>query len=185
MISLSATLAVTAPFVWRLLEPYQIKRIVTFLNPEKDPLGAGYHIIQSKIAVGSGQFWGKGFLRGTQNQLRFLPEQHTDFVFSVFAEEWGFLGSSVMIVLFFFLILYGVNIARRSQDRFGALLALGLTALVFWPFFINISMVTGLMPVVGLPLPFISYGGSSLVTTLIACGLILNIGMRRYMFQES
>ncbi len=185
LITVSATLAITAPFIWRFLEPYQIIRIVTFLNPEKDPLGAGYHIIQSKIAVGSGQFWGKGFLRGTQNQLRFLPEQHTDFVFSVFAEEWGFFGSSVMLILFFFLVLYGINIARRSQDRFGALLALGLTALIFWQFFINISMVTGLMPVVGLPLPFISYGGSSLVTTLMACGLILNIGMRRYMFQEN
>ncbi|MBU2551598.1 MAG: FtsW/RodA/SpoVE family cell cycle protein, partial [Proteobacteria bacterium] len=149
-----------------------------------DPLGAGYHIIQSKIAVGSGEFWGKGFLKGTQSQLRFLPEQHTDFAFSVFAEEWGFIGSVVLLTLFFFLFLTGLQIVRRSQDRFGALLALGLVALIFWQFLINISMVTGLMPVVGIPLPFISYGGSSLVTTFIACGLLLNISMRRFMFHE-
>lgn len=185
ILTLSATLAVALPFVWLyLLKDYQRDRIFTFLDPERDPLGAGYHIIQSKIAVGSGQFWGKGFMKGTQSQLRFLPEQHTDFAFSVFAEEWGFSGCVVLLTLFLLLILCGLNIAQRSQDRFGGLLALGLTVLIFWQFLINISMVTGLMPVVGIPLPFISYGGTSLVTTLVSIGILLNISMRRFMFQE-
>ena len=172
------------PFVWHFLKEYQKKRIITFINPEQDPLGAGYHIIQSKIAVGSGEIWGKGFKMGTQSQLRFLPERHTDFAFSVFAEEWGFVGSIVLLALFFLLIMAGLQIVRRSQDRFGALLALGLLSLIFWQFIINISMVTGLMPVVGIPLPFISYGGSSLVTTFVAVGLLLNVGMRRFLFHS-
>lgn len=181
---LSTAFLAGAPIVWNLLKSYQRQRIVTFLNPERDPLGAGYHIIQSKIAVGSGQFWGKGFMKGTQSQLRFLPEQHTDFAFSVFAEEWGFIGCIVLLLLFFFLIMAGLRIVRRSQDRFGAVLALGMTALIFWQFLINISMVIGLMPVVGIPLPLISYGGTSLVTTFVAVGLLLNISMRRFMFQN-
>jgi rod shape determining protein RodA len=184
LLTLSTTCAIALPFGWHFLQDYQRRRIMTFLNPESDPLGAGYHIIQSKIAVGSGQLWGKGFLKGTQSQLRFLPEQHTDFAFSVFAEEWGFIGSLVLLFLFFALIMSGLGIMRRSQDRFGALLALGLTALIFWQFLINICMVTGLMPVVGIPLPFISYGGSSLVTTFFSVGLLLNISMRRFMFHE-
>jgi rod shape determining protein RodA len=177
-------MALALPLFWNSLKAYQKSRIITFLHPENDPLGAGYHIIQSKIAVGSGQLWGKGFLKGTQSQLRFLPEQHTDFAFSVFAEEWGFVGSMVLLSLFFFLVISGLYIVRRSQDRFGALLALGLIALIFWQTLINIGMVTGLMPVVGLPLPFISYGGSSLLTTYLAVGLLLNISMRRFMFHE-
>jgi rod shape determining protein RodA len=184
MIVLGLGVAVAMPFAWHFLKAYQKQRIVTFLNPERDPLGAGYHIIQSKIAVGSGQFWGKGFMKGTQSQLRFLPEQHTDFAFSVFAEEWGFVGSAVLLVLFFLLILMGLRIVTRSQDRFGAIMALGVVALIFWQFLINVSMVTGLMPVVGIPLPFISYGGSSLVTVFICVGLLLNISMRRFLFQE-
>jgi rod shape determining protein RodA len=153
----------------------------TFLNPEQDPLGAGYHIIQSKIAVGSGQFWGKGFLQGTQSQLHFLPEQHTDFVFSVFAEEWGFVGSAAVVLLYLGLCLWGVLIARNCKERFGQLLALGVTALLFWQVFVNLSMVTGLMPVVGIPLPLFSYGGSSLITTMLALGLLLNLRMRRFL----
>lgn len=184
MITFTGFIAVTLPFAWSFLKDYQKQRIITFLNPEGDPLGAGYHIIQSKIAVGSGQFWGKGFLKGTQSQLRFLPEQHTDFAFSVFAEEWGFAGSFVLLTLFLLLVLMGIRIVSRSQDRFGALLALGLISLIFWQFLINVSMVTGMMPVVGIPLPFISYGGSSLVTTFIAVGFLLNISMRRFMFHE-
>ena len=184
LLALGGFLALAMPFVWHFLKAYQKQRIMTFLNPEKDPLGAGYHIIQSKIAVGSGQFWGKGFLKGTQSQLRFLPEQHTDFAFSVFAEEWGFAGSAVMLILFLALFVFGLQIVKRSQDRFGALLALGLLALIFWQMIINISMVTGLMPVVGIPLPFISYGGSSLVTIFVAVGFLLNISMRRFLFQE-
>jgi rod shape determining protein RodA len=171
---------VAAPAAWPFLKDYQRQRILTFLDPEKDPLGAGYHIIQSKIAVGSGQFWGKGFLHGTQSQLYFLPEQHTDFVFSVFAEEWGFLGSAVLILLYAGLILWGLQIARTCKDRFGQFLGVGVTALLFWQIFINLCMVTGLMPVVGIPLPLLSYGGSSLITTMLALGILLNIRMRRF-----
>lgn len=174
------TLVVAAPAAWPFLKDYQKQRIITFLDPEKDPLGAGYHIIQSKIAVGSGQFWGKGFLQGTQSQLYFLPEQHTDFVFSVFAEEWGFVGSSLLLLCYAGLILWGLQIARTCKDRFGQFLAVGVTALLFWQLFINLCMVTGLMPVVGIPLPLLSYGGSSLITTMFALGILLNIRMRRF-----
>jgi rod shape determining protein RodA len=175
-------IVLAAPAVWPFLKDYQKQRILTFLDPEKDPLGAGYHIIQSKIAVGSGQFWGKGFLQGTQSQLYFLPEQHTDFVFSVFAEEWGFLGSALLLLFYIGLILWGLQIARTCKDRFGQFLAVGVTALIFWQVFINLCMVTGLLPVVGIPLPLLSYGGSSLVTTMLALGILLNIRMRRFVY---
>jgi rod shape determining protein RodA len=173
-----------SPIFWYFLKDYQKQRIYTFLDPERDPLGSGYHIIQSKIAVGSGQFWGKGFLKGTQSQLNFLPEQHTDFVFSVFAEEWGFVGSLTLILLYLLLILWGLHIARSCRERFGNLLAVGITAMVFWQIFINISMVTGLLPVVGIPLPFFSYGGSSLVANFLGIGLLLNIRMRQFLFAK-
>ena len=169
------------PAVWPFLKEYQRQRVRIFLDPERDPLGAGYHIIQSKIAVGSGQFWGKGFLQGTQSQLHFLPEQHTDFVFSVFAEEWGFVGSAILVLLYLGLSLWGLLIARSCKERFGQLLALGVTSLLFWQVFINLCMVTGLMPVVGIPLPLFSYGGSSLITTMLALGLLLNLRMRRFL----
>ncbi len=176
------TLVLLSPAIWHFLKDYQRQRVLTFLNPEQDPLGAGYHIIQSKIAVGSGQFWGKGFLHGTQSQLQFLPEQHTDFVFSVFAEEWGFIGSVVLLLLFTGLTLWGLQIARDCKENFGHLLALGVVSLIFWQFFINLGMVTGLLPVVGIPLPFFSYGGSSLITTFLGVGFLLNIRMRRFLF---
>jgi rod shape determining protein RodA len=176
------TLVLLSPVIWHFLKDYQRQRVLTFLNPEKDPLGAGYHILQSMIAVGSGQFWGKGFLQGTQSQLYFLPEQHTDFVFSVFAEEWGFAGSTVLLLLFTALALWGLLVARDCKERFGHLLAVGVTALIFWQIFINLCMVTGFMPVVGIPLPLFSYGGSSLITTLLGVGILLNIRMRRYLF---
>jgi len=176
------TLVLLSPVIWHFLKDYQRQRVLTFLNPEQDPLGAGYHIIQSKIAVGSGMFWGKGFLHGTQSQLHFLPEQHTDFVFSVFAEEWGFLGSVVLLLLFTGLTLWGLQVARDCKENFGQLLALGVTSLILWQFIINIGMVSGLMPVVGIPLPFFSYGGSSLITTLVGVGFLLNIRMRRFLF---
>jgi rod shape determining protein RodA len=172
------------PVSWFFLKDYQKKRILIFLQPESDPLGAGYHIIQSKIAVGSGGFWGKGFLKGTQGQLRFLPEQHTDFAFSVLAEEWGFVGSVILITLFLLLILLALNIARQSKDRFGMVVALGLCAGFFWQSLINIGMVVGFVPVVGVPLPFISYGGSSIIASLIGIGLLLNIHMRRFIIQS-
>ena len=165
-----------------VLRPYQKNRILNFLDPERDPLRSGYHLIQSKIAVGSGGVIGKGFLHGTQSQLRFLPEQHTDFAFSVFAEEWGFAGCLVVLALYLFLILWGLQIAARCNDRFGSLLAVGVTAMLFWHIVINMGMVIGIFPVVGVPLPFFSYGGTSMVTSMVGAGLLLNIRMRRFMF---
>lgn len=173
----------TAPAMWLGLKDYQQKRILTFLRPDLDPLGSGYHINQSKIAIGSGQFLGKGYLKGTQTRLHFLPEQHTDFAFSVFAEEWGLAGVTVLLLLYLFLILWGLNIAKSSKDRFGAVLAVGIVAIIFWQVTINVGMVTGLLPVVGIPLLLFSYGGSSIITTMAAMGLLMNISMRRFMFQ--
>ncbi len=167
---------------WFGLHDYQRARIRTFLNPEADPLGSGYHIIQSKIAVGSGGLFGKGFIQGTQSQLSFLPERHTDFAFSVFAEEWGFAGSLVLLALYFFLIVWGLYVARRAADRFGLFLAVGVTAMIFWHIVVNLGMVIGLLPVVGVPLPFFSYGGTSMVTMMIGVGLLMNVSMRRFMF---
>ncbi len=168
------------PVVWFFLKGYQKKRILTFLNPDRDPLGAGYHVIQSKIAIGSGMITGKGYLEGTQNALSFLPEQHTDFIFSVLAEEWGLLGAGFLLFLFFLLIFMGLRIAHRCQDPFGTMLAMGITSMVFFHVIINIGMVMGLMPVVGVPLPLISYGGSSMLTIMVSIGLLLNISMRRF-----
>jgi rod shape determining protein RodA len=174
---------ISGPMVWFFLKGYQKQRILTFLSPDRDPLGAGYHIIQSKIAIGSGMISGRGFLKGTQNALSFLPEQHTDFIFSVLAEEWGFVGSSVVILMFLFLIVWGLNIANGCRDNFGTILAVGITAMIAWQVVINIGMVMGLMPVVGVPLPFVSYGGSSIVTMMICIGILLNISMRRFQFE--
>jgi rod shape determining protein RodA len=179
--AMAASGVVLIPMVWFFLKEYQKQRILTFLNPDRDPLGAGYHIIQSKIAIGSGMMHGKGFLQGTQNTLSFLPEQHTDFIFSVLAEEWGFLGSAGLLVLFILLLVISLNIAHSCREPFGILLAVGITGLIFWEVLINIGMVMGLLPVVGVPLPFISYGGSSVVTKMICVGLLLNVSMRRFM----
>ncbi|NDY42070.1 rod shape-determining protein RodA [Dissulfurirhabdus thermomarina] len=173
---------VAMPLVWKLLKPYQRRRIETFLNPESDPLHAGYHVLQSKIAVGSGQVLGKGYMAGTQAHLNFLPEIHTDFAFSVWAEEWGFVGSLVMLVLFTLLLYRGLLAAAEAKDRFGAFLAFGITALFFWQFLINVGMVLGLMPVVGIPLPLVSYGGSSVLVSLAGIGLLLNVRARRFVF---
>jgi rod shape determining protein RodA len=178
-----ASCSLIAPMVWFFLKDYQKMRILTFLNPDRDPLGAGYHIIQSKIAIGSGMITGKGFLKGTQNALFFLPEQHTDFIFSVLSEEWGLVGSSVLLILFLLLIIYGLNVAYRCRDPFGTILSVGVTSMIFWQVFINIGMATGLMPVVGVPLPFVSYGGSSIVAIMICIGLLINVNMRRFMFE--
>lgn len=174
---------VAGPLVWSFLKEYQKQRILTFLNPDRDPLGAGYHIIQSKIAVGSGMLTGKGFSKGTQNALSFLPEQHTDFIFSVLSEEWGFIGAVFVLCSFFMLITWGLRVAYRCRDPFGSVLAVGITALLFWQVVINIGMVIGLMPVVGVPLPLISYGGSSVITVLICIGILLNISMRRFLIE--
>jgi len=181
-IILGAALSVlpALPFVMSHMKPYQVKRLETFLNPELDPLGAGYHVIQSKIAIGSGGLSGKGFLHGTQNQLKFLPEQHTDFIFSVFSEEWGFIGAIALISLYLALMLRGLVVVGRAKERFGALLAFGVLANIFWQAVINLGMTTGLLPVVGITLPFFSYGGSSLVTLMAGLGLVINVNMRRF-----
>jgi rod shape determining protein RodA len=175
---------VLAPICWHLLKDYQKERILTFFNPERDPLGSGYHILQSMIAVGSGGLFGKGFLKGSQTQLKFLPEQQTDFVFSVFAEEWGFLGGLILTAMFLSLILWGLKIVVHSRDYLGAVVAFGITMLLFWEVFINIGMVLGILPVVGIPLPFLSYGGSAMVVLMTAVGLLMNISVRRFILQS-
>jgi rod shape determining protein RodA len=184
--ALAAPIVLLSPFVgpvmWHHLKTYQQQRILTFIDPELDPRGAGYHIIQSKIAVGSGMLWGRGFLRGTQNHLNFLPEQHTDFIFSVFSEEFGFVGAAALMGLYLGLLLRGLSIAGRARDRFGVLLVLGVMSIVFWQVVVNVGMVTGLLPVVGIPLPFFSYGGSSLLGLLVGTGLVMNVSMRRHLF---
>jgi rod shape determining protein RodA len=179
---LALVFAAIAPLGWKMLKGYQRARLTSFLDPTRDPLGSGYHVMQSKIAIGSGGFLGKGFTEGTQGKLMFLPEHHTDFIFASLAEEWGFIGAMVVVGLFIGLTLSGLNAAIGSKDRFGFLLAFGITAMFFWHAAINLGMVTGLLPVVGVPLPFISYGGSFLVTSMIAAGLLINVRMRRFMF---
>jgi rod shape determining protein RodA len=159
---------------------YQKKRLLTFLNPDYDPLGAGYQIIQSQIAVGSGGLFGKGFLKGTQNQLMFLPVKHTDFVFAVLSEEWGFLGSSIVLTLFLIFILRGLGIAGRSRDDFGTFLSVGCVSIIFWHVAINVSMVMGLIPVVGVPLNFLSYGGSSLLSSFMCTAALASVSSRRF-----
>ncbi len=163
----------------RLLLGYQQKRLMTFLDPDYDRLGAGYHIIQSQIAIGSGGLMGKGFAQGTQNTLQFLPVKHTDFIFSILAEEWGFLGCVAVLGVFGALLLRGLAIAARARDDFGVLIAFGCVAFLFWHVVINVGMVMGLVPVVGVPLSFVSYGGSSLLVSFVAVGLMANVSMRR------
>ncbi len=172
------------PLSWFFLHDYQKKRIMTFLDPSTDPLGAGYHIIQSEIAIGSGGFWGKGFLEGTQSQLRFLPERHTDFAVAVFGEEWGFVGTMILLTLFCLFLYQMVNIARDARGLFGSYLAAGVFFYFFWQILINTGMVLGLMPVVGIPLPFISYGGSATLVNFCLVGLVLNVSMRRFLFKQ-
>jgi rod shape determining protein RodA len=175
---------VLVPALWFFLKDYQKKRVLTFLNPELDPLHSGYQIIQSKIAIGSGSFLGKGFTLGTQSQLRFLPEQHTDFAFSVWGEEWGFAGCVVLLLLFFIILYRGLGIAFNSKNVSGSLLAICIILLLFWQIIINIGMTIGLFPVVGVPLPFFSYGGSSLLSCMFGVGLLLNISMRKFKYQR-
>ncbi|HEX2228907.1 MAG TPA: rod shape-determining protein RodA [Candidatus Binatia bacterium] len=170
------------PIGWHLLWPYQQQRVLTFLDPNRDPLGAGYHVIQSQIAIGSGELFGKGYMQGTQNRLDFLPAQHTDFIFAVFSEEWGFAGCVVLLAAYFGLIVYGLKLVERAKDRFGALLVFGMLTIIFWHVIINVAMVMGVLPVVGVPLPLFSYGGSALATMMFAVGLMINVSMRRYVF---
>ena len=182
-IVLSMVVVLAIPAGWKILEPYQKERLHTLLSPESDPLGAGYHIRQSKIAVGSGQVFGKGYLEGTQKKLSFLPEQHTDFIFSVLAEEWGFAGSVLVLFMFLLLIAFAVNIASGCRDAFGTILCVGIAAMIFLQVFVNMAMVMGLMPVVGMPLPLVSYGGSSIFTIFLGIGLLMNVSIRRYVKQ--
>lgn len=177
------TMLIMMPIGWFFIKDYQKERLLTFLDPERDPLGAGYHIIQSIIAVGSGGILGKGYMKGTQTQLKFLPVQQTDFVFSVFAEEWGFLGGLILMIMFLSLILWCFKTALHARDQLGMLISFGVMMFLFWEVFINICMVLGLLPVVGIPLPLFSYGGSSTVVVMISIGLVMNISMRRYILQ--
>jgi rod shape determining protein RodA len=183
--TLLAVLPILIPCGWFFLKPYQKLRVLTLFNPERDPLGSGYHIIQSQIAIGSGQMWGKGFLEGTQSQLRFLPEKHTDFAVAVFAEEWGFVGAIVLVSLFCIFLTLIAGVARDAKDRFGSFLAAGVFFYFFWQMLINMGMVLGIMPVVGIPLPFISYGGSATIVNFCLIGIVLNVSMRRFVFKKT
>jgi rod shape determining protein RodA len=167
------------PIAWSFMHEYQRKRVLTFLDPDRDPLGAGYHITQSKIAIGSGGLFGKGFLKGTQSSLNFLPEKQTDFIFTTFVEEWGMAGAFVLLGLFALVLVWGFSIALRSQHHFGRLLALGVTAMLFLYVFINTAMVMGLLPVVGVPLPLVSNGGTAMVSVMFACGLLIGVSVYR------
>ncbi|MDQ7783222.1 MAG: rod shape-determining protein RodA [Desulfomonilaceae bacterium] len=186
LLVLGTVAACAVPVAWlaadRLLFTYQKRRLLTYLNPDYDPLGSGYHIMQSHIAIGSGGLLGKGYLQGTQNQLMFLPAKHTDFVFSILAEEWGFVGCATVLVLFSLLFLRGMAVAAMSRDSFGALAAFGCTTIIFWHVAINIGMVMGLLPVVGVPLSFLSYGGSSLLSSFLVIAILVNVSMRRFTF---
>ncbi|MFA4988988.1 MAG: rod shape-determining protein RodA [Candidatus Omnitrophota bacterium] len=180
--TLMALLVLPVPFFWHFLRDYQKQRLLVFMNPNIDPLGAGYTVIQSRIAIGSGGFFGKGWLSGTQSQLYFLPESHTDFIFATFSEQWGFLGSVLLLLMYYLIVRQGFIIAQRTQDSFGRLLAYGISLLFALQVFINIAMNMGLAPVVGLPLPLMSYGGSSVLITFIALGILVNIDRRRSVF---
>lgn len=183
LILLGMVLALTAPVVFKYgLKSYQRQRIVSFLNPMSDPKGSGYNSIQSMIAIGSGEIVGKGFKKGTQSQLNFLPEHHTDFIFAVFSEEHGFMGALALLAAYLIFFMTALNIAYVSHDKFGTLLALGVVFIFFWHVVFNIGMVCGLLPIVGVPLPFMSYGGSSLITSIIGIAILTNISNKRFMF---
>ena len=167
------------PLIWQFLKDYQKMRIMVFLDPNVDPLGSGYHIIQSKIAIGSGGIFGKGLFAGTQSQLNFLPENHTDFIFAVIGEEFGFVGAIILLLLYLILLLRGIQIAREAYDVFGRLLAVGITSMLAFHVLVNVGMTTGIMPVTGIPLPLVSYGISALTTDILAIAILMNIHMRK------
>ncbi len=177
---LNIGVGIATPYLWNQLRPYQQKRILTFVNPEKDPKGAGYQIIQSQVAIGSGGIWGKGYLQGSQTHLRFLPAQHTDFIFSVIGEEFGFIGASLILLLFLLLILRFIHIAAVIRGQFESLTIIGILTVIFFHTVINIGMTIGMAPVTGLPLPFLSYGGSSLVVNMMMVGVVLNISRNKF-----
>ena len=171
------------PLLWHVLKDYQKMRIMVFLDPNVDPLGSGYHIIQSKIAIGSGMLFGKGLFEGTQSQLNFLPENHTDFIFAVVGEEWGFIGTVVLLLLYLVVLWRGIQIARQAQDSFGTLLAVGIASLLAFHVLVNVGMTAGIMPVTGIPLPFMSYGVSALTTNIWAITILMNIYLRNQKLQ--
>jgi rod shape determining protein RodA len=174
-LSAAGAAAVAAPILLSMMHDYQRKRVLIFLDPEADPLGAGYHISQSKIAIGSGGIWGKGYLNGSQSHLDYLPERHTDFVFATFVEEWGLIGGVMLIIAFAMVVRWGMSVSRRARTRFAQLAAAGLSMTIFFYFTVNLMMVMGLAPVVGIPLPLVSYGGSAVMTIMICLGLLMGI----------
>lgn len=184
LVGMVLTALAAAPVAWNFLHDYQRNRILTLLDPEKDPLGKGFHIIQSTIAIGSGGVFGKGWREGTQAQLEFIPERHTDFIFAVFAEEFGLMGNMLLLVLYGFLIGRGLMIAAQATSLFGRLLAGAITMIFFTYVFVNIGMVSGILPVVGVPLPLVSYGGTSLVTLFIGIGILMSIHKNRMLVQK-
>jgi rod shape determining protein RodA len=177
---LNIGVGIATPYLWGQLRPYQQQRILTFVNPEKDPKGAGYQIIQSQVAIGSGGTWGKGYLKGSQTHLRFLPAQHTDFIFSVVGEEFGFIGVVLVLLTYFMLILRFVQIASSIRSQFESMTVIGITTVIFFHMVVNIGMTIGMAPVTGLPLPFLSYGGSSLVANMMMMGVVLNISRNKF-----
>jgi rod shape determining protein RodA len=184
LLILTILLGLAVPLLWHVMHDYQKQRIFTLLNPEQDPLGSGYHIIQSKIAIGSGGVFGKGWLEGSQSHLNFLPEHATDFIFAVTGEEFGFLGSSILILLVILISLRGLYIARHAQASFTRLLAASLSMTFFLSAFVNIGMVIGILPVVGIPLPLVSYGGTAMVTFLTSFGILMSISSHRILFNS-
>ena len=174
------TLPVAGKFMWDGLKGYQKQRIIAFVDPQADPQGVGYHIHQSKVSIGAGGFWGKGYMKVTQGPYRFLPENHTDFIFSIFAEEWGFAGSMALFLMYLIIIWRGFDTAGKARDHEGRFLALGVTFMFFLYFIINVGMTLGMLPVVGVPLPLMSYGGTALLSNFLAISLIENVRMRRF-----
>ena len=183
LISSLIIFAISLPFIWNFsLKPYQKSRITSFMQPEKDPRGTGYNVIQSKIAIGSGEIFGKGFTKGTQSRLQFLPERHTDFIFSVLSEEYGFAGSLITLALFLLIILFAIRSATTSRNRLSCFLCLGVSSFLFWHIFLNLAMTMGLFPVVGIPLPLLSYGGSHLLTNMAFLGVLASINKKKDLF---
>jgi rod shape determining protein RodA len=187
LFTLAVAFTLSAPLTWTyLLKEYQKNRIRAFweqwMGDSQDLLDTGWHAHQSQVAIGSGGAWGKGFMQGTQNQFRFLPDQHSDFPFSVWAEEQGFAGSMLILGLYLFLVIWGLKTASQAKDRFGAVVAVGVSAMIFWQAIINVGMVSGMLPVVGMTLPLFSYGGSSVLTVMMGIGLLMNVSMRRFSY---
>lgn len=186
LVALAVSAGIAAPVLWTyVLKDYQKQRVLVFLNPDANLLGSGWHAHHARVAIGAGGAFGQGFMRGTQNQFLFLPEQHSDFPFAVFAEDWGFVGCLLLISLYGFLVLWSIRIAATAKDRFGAVIAIGVGALLFWHTLFNLGMVTGMLPVVGVTLPLFSAGGSSVLTVMLGIGLLMNVSMRRFYVAEA